>query len=95
MPSPLDGQELRRHPFGLVRGDPRQTAEIDRIELHRADIEELASCGLAATWATIWDLPTPHAPQICRGTRSADQRMQRFQQSGGFHRITFRNGEYG
>ena len=24
----------------------------------------------SATWATICDLPTPHAPQMCRGTRS-------------------------
>lgn len=35
------GQEPGRHPFGLIGGDPRQTAQINRVKLHRADIEKL------------------------------------------------------
>ena len=38
---PGSGKKLRRHPFGLVFFDPGQSPQIDRIELHGADIEEL------------------------------------------------------
>lgn len=42
MPSPLEWKEFRRHPFRAVRRYSGQTAEIDAIELHRSNIEEIA-----------------------------------------------------
>ncbi|AXC12471.1 hypothetical protein ACPOL_3176 [Acidisarcina polymorpha] len=35
------GQELRWHPFGLIRRNARQASEVNRIELHGPDIEEV------------------------------------------------------
>jgi hypothetical protein len=35
------GKELGRDPFGLVLGDPRQTAEIDRVKLHGAHVKKV------------------------------------------------------
>ncbi len=40
---PGSGKELGRHPLGLVCFDPGQPAQINRIELHGAHIEEVDS----------------------------------------------------
>ena len=88
------GQEFWRYPLGLVSGDPRETTEIHRIELDRAHIEETY---LAISSDLVHDLRFANAagaPDMHRHTL-ADQRMQRFQQSGGYHRITFQDEEDG
>ena len=38
---PSGGKELGRHPFGLVCFDPGQPSQINRIELHGANVKEL------------------------------------------------------
>ena len=37
------GQKLRRHPLGLVGEDTRKPPEIDRVQLHCADVKELVA----------------------------------------------------
>jgi hypothetical protein len=48
-----------------------------------------------ATWATIWDLPTPQAPQMCRGTRWPISACSASKSAEGFMEFPFEMGEGG
>jgi hypothetical protein len=58
-----------RHPLGLVGRDTRQPSQVNRVPLHRADIEKFVA---QVVRNLIDDLRFAYTAcaQICRGTRS-------------------------
>jgi hypothetical protein len=50
--------------------NPRQAAKVDRIQLNCTDIEELI-LELGSYLGDDLRFPTPQAPQMCKGKRSA------------------------
>ena len=91
---PARGQELRRHPLGLVGSDSRQASQIDRIELDGANIEKLPVQIRSNLGDDLRFADAAGAPDVQRHT-FADQRMQRFKECEGFIGLSFRNEEDG
>jgi hypothetical protein len=76
----------------VVGGNPWKPAEIHRIELYSAHIEELY-LAISRDLVRDWDLPTPQAPQICRGTRWLISACSASSKAEGFMRLPIRNGK--
>jgi hypothetical protein len=81
---PCGGQEFGWHPFGLVCFDSGQPPQIDRIELHGANIKELKGEIVRDLRDDLRFADAARAPDMQRHT-FADQRMKRLIQLGWFH----------
>jgi hypothetical protein len=66
---PGDGKKLGGHPFGLVRFDPRQSSQVDRVELHGANINKV-EVEIACNLRDYLRPADAACAQMCRGTRS-------------------------
>jgi hypothetical protein len=69
-----------------VRGDPGQSTEIDRIELPRTNISELALRIIRNLEHYLRFTYAARSPDV-QGHTFADQRKKRFVEHGGFHWI--------
>jgi hypothetical protein len=73
------GQELGRHPLGLVGRDPRQAPQVDRVELYGAHVEKLPVQVSSDMGDDLGFADAAGAPDVQRHTL-ADQRMQRLKE---------------
>ena len=69
-------KDFRRNPFRAVRSDSWQAAQIDRVELHRPDVEELAIPVGGDLGDNLRLADTAGAPDV-QGHTFVDQRMKR------------------
>jgi hypothetical protein len=69
-------EELRRNPFRAVCGYPGRAGQIDGIELHRSDVEELAFAVRGSLSNNLGLADAARAPDV-QGHTFPDQRMKR------------------
>src|ERR1700739_4953937 len=73
---PTVREEFRRHPFRAIGGNSWEAAQVDRIELHRPDVEELAF-PVGGDLSNNLRLPDAARAPDMQGYTFADQRMKR------------------
>jgi hypothetical protein len=86
------GKELGRHPFGLVLGDPRQTPEIDRVELHGPHIEKVV-VEVVGDLGNDLGFPDAAGTPDVQGHTFTNQRMERLMELRWFHGCSLVNSK--